>query len=141
MTNLNILRLYLRFSRPLFRKDLLKVLYLVHTLLKYSTESGFLCSLFYRFRLFIFLVLQIPAFHVPGFTDSGYSCSGFCRFRLSMFLVLQIPAFYVPGFYRFRLFMFLVLQIPAFHVPSFLVPCSVPRPFPDSRFLVLQIAA
>ena len=25
------------------------------------------CSWFYRFRLFMFLVLQIPAFHVPGF--------------------------------------------------------------------------
>ena len=61
----------------------------------------------------MFLVLQIPAFHIPGFTDSGFSCS---------------------WFYRFRLFMFLVLQIPAFHVPGFLVP------FPDSPFLVLQIA-
>ena len=77
----------------------------------------------------MFLVLQIPAFHVPGFTDSGFSCSWFYRFRLFMFLVLQIPAFHVPGFtdsgfscswfYRFRLFMFLVLQIPAFHVPGF----------------------
>ena len=57
--------------------------------------------------------LLIAAFHVPGFTDSGFSCS---------------------WFYRFRLFMFLVLQIPAFHVPGFLVP------FPDSPFLVLQIA-
>ena len=84
----------------------------------------------------MFLVLQIPAFHVPGFTDSGFSCSWFYRFRLFMFLVLQIPAFHVPGFtdsgfscswfYRFRLFMFLVF--------SFLVP------FPDSPFLVLQIA-
>ena len=63
--------------------------------------------LFYRFRLFMFLVLQIPAFHVlvpqipafhvPGFTDSGFSCSWFYRFRLFMFLVLQIPAFHVPG--------------------------------------------
>ena len=55
---------------------------------------------------FMFLVLQIPAFHVPAFTESGFSCS--C-------------------FYRFRLFMFLVLQIPAFHVPGFLVPRSFPR--------------
>ena len=54
--------------------------------------------LFYRFRLFMFLVLHIPAFHVPGFTDSGFSCSWFYRFRLFMFLVLQIPAFHVPGF-------------------------------------------
>ena len=56
------------------------------------------CSWFYRFRLFMFLVLQIPAFHVPGFTDSGFSCSWFYRFRLFMFLVLQIPAFHVPVF-------------------------------------------
>ena len=70
-----------------------------------NTDSGFSCSLFYRFRLFMFLVLQIPTFHVPGFTDSGFSCS---------------------WFYRFRLFMFRVF--------SFLVP------FPDSPFLVLQIA-
>ena len=106
-----------------------------------NTDSGFSCYLFYRFRLFMFLVLQIPAFHVPGFTDSGFSCSLFYRFRLFMFLVLQIPAFHVPGFtdscfscswfYRFRLFMFLVL--------SFLVPFLVP--FPDSPFLVLHIAA
>ena len=77
----------------------------------------------------MFLVLQIPAIHVPGFTDSGYSCSWFYRFRLFMFLVLQIPAIHVPGFtdsgyscswfYRFQLFMFLVLQIAAFHVPGF----------------------
>ena len=96
--------------------------------------------LFYRFRLFMFLVSQIPAFHVPGFTDSGFSCSWFYRFRLFMFLVLQIPAFHVPGFtdsgfscswfYRFRLFMFLFF--------SFLVPFIVP--FPDFPFLVLQIA-
>ena len=56
------------------------------------TDSGFSCSGFYRFRLFMFRVLQIPAFHVsglkiaafhvPGFTDSGFSCSGFYRFRL-----------------------------------------------------------
>ena len=59
--------------------------------------------------IFMFRVLQIPAFRVPGFTDSGFSCS---------------------GFYRFRLFMFRVLQIPAFHVPGFLVPCSVPRSVP-----------
>ena len=32
-----------------------------------NTDSGFSCSWFYRFRLFMFLVLQIPAFHVPGF--------------------------------------------------------------------------
>ena len=105
-----------------------------------------LCSLFYRFRLFMFLVLQITAFHVPCFTDSGFSCSLFYRFRVFVFLVLQIPAFHVPCFtdsafscslfYRFRVFMFLVLQIPAFHAPCFLVPRSVPR-FP---FLVLQIA-
>ena len=98
------------------------------------------CSWFYRFRLFVFLVLQIPAFHVPGFTDSGFSCSWFYRFRLFVFLVLQIPAFRVPGFtdsgfscswfYRFRLFVFLVLQIPAFRVPGFLVPRSVPRSVP-----------
>ena len=37
------------------------------------------CSWFYRFRLFMFLVLQIPAFHVTGFTDSGFSCSWFSR--------------------------------------------------------------
>ena len=67
----------------------------------------------------MFLVLQIPAFHVPGFTDSGFSCS---------------------WFYRFRLFIFLVLQIPAFHVPGFLVPRPFLVPFPDSPFLVLQIA-
>ena len=69
----------------------------------------------------MFLFLQIPAFHVPGFTDSGFSCS---------------------WFYRFRLFMFLVLQIPAFHVPGFLVPrsvpCSVPR-FPVPCFTDSQL--
>ena len=73
---------------------------------------------------FIVLVLQIPAFHVPGFTDSSFSCS---------------------LFYRFRFFMFLVLQIPSFHVPGFLVPCSVPRSVPrfpvrcftDSRITVV----
>ena len=95
------------------------------------------CSWFYRFRLFMFLVLQNPAFHI---------CSWFYRIRLFMFLVLQNPAFHVPGFtdsgfscswfYRFRLFMLLVLQIPAFHVPGFLVPRSSFR----SPFLVLQIA-
>ena len=100
----------------------------------------FSCSGFYRFRLFMFRVLQIPAFRVPDFTDSGFSCSGFYRFRLFMFRVLPIPAFHVPGFtdsgfscsgfYRFRLFMFRVLQVPAFHVPGFLVPCSVPRSGP-----------
>ena len=88
----------------------------------------------------MFLVLQIPAFRVPGFTDSGFSCSWFYRFRLFVFLVLQIPAFRVPGFtdsgfscswfYRFRFFVFLVLQIPAFRVPGFLVPRSVPRSVP-----------
>ena len=75
----------------------------------------------------MFLVLQIPAFHVPGFTDSGFSCS---------------------WFYRFRLFTFLVLQIPAFHVPCFLVPCSVPRSVPrfpvpcftDSRMITHTFA-
>ena len=60
----------------------------------------------------MFLVLQIPAFHVTCFTDSVFSCS---------------------LFYRFRLFAFLVLQIPAFHVPCFLVPHSVPR-FPVPCF-------
>ena len=49
-------------------------------------------------QAFMFLVLQIPGFHVPGFTDSGFSCSLFYRFQLFMFLVLQIPAFHVPGF-------------------------------------------
>ena len=76
----------------------------------------------------MFLVLQIPAFHVPGFTDSGFSCS---------------------WFYRFRLFMFLVLQIPAFHVPVFLVPRSVPRSVPrfpvpcftDSPMFIAQNSA
>ena len=106
----------------------------------YSTDSGFSCSGFYRFRLFVFRVLQIPAFCVPGFTDSGFSCSGFYRFGFFVFRVLQIPAFRVPGFtdsgfscsgfYRFRIFVFRVLQIPAFHVPGFLVPCSVPRSVP-----------
>ena len=93
----------------------------------------------------MFLVLQIPAFQIPGFTDSVFSCSWFYRFRLFMFLVLQITAsaFHVPGFtdsgfscswfYRFRLFMFLVLQIPAFHDPGFLVPSSIPR-FPVPCF-------
>ena len=78
---------------------------------------------------FVFRVLQIPAFRVSGFTDSGFSCSGFYRFRLFVFRVLQIPAFRVPGFtdsgfscsgfYRFRLFVFRVLQIPTFRVPGF----------------------
>ena len=48
MTNLN--GSYLRFSRPLFRKDLRKLLYFVKNTL-----------------LFMFLVLQLPPFHVPGF--------------------------------------------------------------------------
>ena len=94
----------------------------------------------HRFRLFMFLVLQIPDFLVPSFTDSPFSRSLFYRFRVFMFLVLQIPRFHVPCFtdsafscslfYRFRVFMFLVLQIPRFHVPCFLVPCSVPRSVP-----------
>ena len=112
----------------------------------------------------MFLVLQIPAFHVSGFTDSGFSCSWFYRFRLFMFLVFTDSGFSCSWFYRFRLFMFLVftdsgfscswfyrfrffmflvLQIPALHVPYFFVPCSVPRSFPrfpvpcftDSRML------
>ncbi len=62
------------------------------------TDSGFSCPWFYRFRLFMFRVLQIPAFRVPGFTDSAFSCCGFYRFRLFMFRVLQIPSFHVPGF-------------------------------------------
>ena len=82
-------------------------------LLRALTYEMLSCSWFYKFRLFMFLVLQIPAFHVPGFTDSGFSCS---------------------WFYRFRLFMFLVLQIPAFHVPGSLVPRSVPCSVPRSLF-------
>ena len=114
----------------------------------------FSCSGFYRFRLFVFRVLQIPAFHVPGFTDSGFSCSGFYRFRLFMFRVLQIPAFRVPGFtdsgfscsgfYRFRLFVFRVLPIPAFHVPGFTdsgFSCSGFYRFRLFVFRVLQIPA
>ena len=99
-----------------------------HDIIKNELLGDFTKSFNIR-NAFMFLVLQIPAFHVPGFTDSGFSCSWFYRFRLFMFLVLQIPAFHVPGFtdsgfscswfYRFRLFMFLVLQIPAFHVPGF----------------------
>ena len=116
--------------------------------MKNTLSCTYSTKILYRFRLFVFLVLQIPAFHVPGFTDSGFSCSWFYRFRLFMFLVLQIPAFHVPGFYRFRLFMFLVLQIPAFHVPCFLVPCSVPRSVPrfpvpcftDSRMITHTFA-
>ena len=110
-----------------------------HDIIKNELLGNFTKSFNIR-NAFMFLVLQIPAFHVPGFTDSGFSCSWFYRFRLFMFLVLQIPAFHVPGFtdsgfscswfYRFRLFMFLVF--------SFLVPFLVP--FPDSPFLVLQIA-
>ena len=76
--------------------------------------------LFYRFRLFMILVLQIPAFHVPGFTDSGFSCSWFYRFRLFMFLVLQIPAFHVPGFFAPR-------SVPR-SVPRFPVPCFTDSP-------------
>jgi hypothetical protein len=45
---------------------------------------------FYRFRLFSFRVLQIPAFLIPGFTDFGFSHSRYNRFRLSSFRVLQI---------------------------------------------------
>ena len=63
------------------------------------------CSWFYRFRLFMFLLLQNPAFHVPAFTDSGFSCSWFYRFRLFMFLVFS---FLVP----FHDSPFLVFQIP-----------------------------
>ena len=81
------------------------------------TDSGFSCSLFYRFRIFMFLVLQIPRFHVPCFTDSAFSCSLFYRFRVFMFLVLQILRFHVP----------------CFLVPCFLVPCSVPQ-FPVPCF-------
>ena len=96
-----------------------------------NTDSGFSCSLFYRFRLFMFLVLQIAAFHVPGFTDSGFSCSWFYRLRL-----FHVPGFTDCGFscswfYRLRLF----------HVPGFLVPCSVPRSVPRFSVPVLQIAA
>ena len=76
----------------------------------------------------MFLVLQIPAFHVPGFKNSGFSCSWFYRFRLFMFLVLQIPAFHVPGFTDSG------FSCSWFSRSSFLVP------FPDSPFLVLQIA-
>ena len=74
------------------------------------TDSGFSCSLFYRFRLSMFLVLQIPAFHVPGFTDSCFSCSWFYRFRLFMFLVLS---FLVPFLVPFPDSPFLVLHITA----------------------------
>ena len=79
-----------------------------HDIIKNELLGDFTKSFNIR-NAFMFLVLQIPAFHVPGFTDSGFSCS---------------------WFYRFRLFMFLVF--------SFLVPFLVP--FPDSPFLVLQIA-
>ena len=97
-----------------------------HDIIKNELPGHFAKSLR---NAFMFLVLQIPAFRVPGFTDSGFSCSWFYRFRLFVFLVLQIPAFRVPGFtdsgfscswfYRFRLFVFLVLQILAFRVPGF----------------------
>ena len=68
-----------------------------------------------------FRVLQIPAFPIPGFRDSGFSHSGFCKFR-----VLQIPALMIPGFTDsgFSHFGFSHSSIP----------------FPDSPFLVLQIA-
>ena len=102
----------------------------------------------------MFLVLQIPAFHVASFTDSGFSCSWFYKFRLFMFLVLPIPAFHVPGFtdsgfscswfYRFQFFMFLVLQVLAFHVPDFTdsgFSCSWFYRFRLFMFLVLQIPA
>ena len=71
------------------------------------------------------LDLQIPAFLVPGFTDSGFSCSGFTDsgFSCSGF---TDSGFSCYGFYRFQLFVFRVF--------SFLVP------FPDSPFLVVQIA-
>jgi hypothetical protein len=55
---------------------------------------------FYRFRLFSFRVLQIPAFLIPGFTDFGFSHS---RYNSS--------GFSHSRFYRFRLFSFRVLQI------------------------------
>ena len=38
----------------------------------------------------MFLVLQIPAFHVPGLTDSGFSCPWFPR--------PSFPRFPVPCF-------------------------------------------
>ena len=59
---------------------------------------------FYRFRLFSFLVLQIPAFLIPGFTDFGFPHSRYNRFRLFSFQVLQIPAFLIPGFTDFGKF-------------------------------------
>jgi hypothetical protein len=37
-------------------------------------------SVFYRFQLFSFRVLQISAFLIPGITDSGFPHSGFYRF-------------------------------------------------------------
>ena len=105
---------------------------------KVSTDGSH--SIFHRFLLFPFLLLQIPAFPIPAFTDSCFSHSCFYRFRLFPFLLLQIPAFPIPAFtdsgfshscfYRFRLFPFLL----------FLFPIPFPIPFPDSPFLVLQIA-
>ena len=96
-------------------------------LLKALTYEMLSCSWFYRFGLFMFLVLQIPAFHVPGFTDSGFSCSWFYRFRLFMFLVLRIPVFHVPGF--------LVPRSVPCSVPRFPVPC-----FTDSHCFVVCLA-
>ncbi len=102
--------------------------------------SSFSRSGFHRLQLFAFLVLQTPAFRVPGFTDSRFSGSGFHRFRLFSFQVLQIPAFRVPGFtdssfswsgfYRFRLFIEILDLILGLlflwvsrSVPRFPVPC------------------
>ena len=96
--------------------DIIKISYLAILLRAYEKLS---CSWFYRFRLFVFLVLQIPAFRVPGFTDSGFSCSWFYRFRLFVFLVLQISAFRVPAFTDSGFSCSWVLQIPAFRVPGF----------------------
>ena len=126
--------------------------------MKNTLSCTYSTKILYRFRLFVFLVLPIPAFHVPGFTDSGFSCSWFYRFRLFMFLVLQIPAFHVPGFTDSGFSCSWFLQIPAFHVPGFtdsgfhvpcfLVPCSVPRSVPrlpvpcftDSRMITHTFA-
>ena len=100
------------------------------------TDSGFYNSVFYRFRLLQFRVLQIPAFTIPCSTDSGFYNSVFYRFRLLQFRVLQIPAFTIPcftdsGFYNSVFYRFRLLQ---FRVLIFLIP------FLDSSFWVLQIA-
>ena len=87
--------------------------------MKNTLSCTYFTKILYRIRLFVFLVLQIPAFHVPCFTDSGFLCSWFYRFRLFMFRVLQIPAFYVPGFTDSGFSCSWFLQIPAFHVPGF----------------------